>query len=120
MPDNCIKNEIKPKKKSTNRELQKIYKVGVILQYIRSTLFNLFMMSIGIIIGMGFALMNIQRAWKERYENDSLIRLEQVLRAHKIDITEINHIMFEMRNKRIEFSIGECLNKKYKDQRDSN
>ena len=110
MSDKCIKNEIKPKKKPTNRELQKIYKVGVILQYIRSTLFNLFMLSIGIIIGLSFALMNIQRAWKERYETDSLIRLEHVLRKHNVDITEINHIMFEMRNKRIEFSVGEQLN----------
>ena len=113
MPDKCISHEIRRKQtKNNSRELQNIYKLGVTLRFIRSTIFNLFMLAIGIIVGMGFTLINIQRAWKERYDSDSLIRLEQVLRKHNVDITEINHIMFEMRNKRIEFSIGECQNRK--------
>ena len=63
--------------------------MGVFLQFIRSTLFNLFMLAIGVIIGMSFTLMNIQKAWKERYNSDSLIKLEHVLRKHNVDITEL-------------------------------
>ena len=119
MPDKCVANEIRHKKPAKNAELQKIYKLGVILQFIRSTLFNLFMLAIGVIVGMSFTLMNIQKAWKERYNSDSLIKLEHVLRKHNVDITEINHIMFEMRNKRIEFSIGECSNKSCPNQKNN-
>ena len=59
--------------------MQRIYKLGVFLRLIRSTVFNLLVFFVGCSAGMGFTMLNAKHVWKERYDNDTLLKLERVL-----------------------------------------
>lgn len=91
------------------KRMHRIYKFGAFLRLIRSTVFNLLIFFIGISIGMGFTMINARTAWKERYDADTLLKLERVLQKHNIENTEIRHIILQLRDKRIEINtLDEC------------
>ena len=49
--------------------------------------------------------------WKERYDNDTLLKLERVLQKHNVENTEIRHILLELRDKRLDINVmTECSN----------
>lgn len=91
--------------------MQRIYKLGVFLRLLRSTVFNLLVFFIGFSAGMGFTMLNAQQMWKERYDSDTLLKLERVLQKHNVENTEISHILLELRDKRLGINVTtECSN----------
>lgn len=56
----------KQKKKQMTKAMYRMQMLGIAMQFMRSLMFNAFMLVLGICIGMGFSIMHIDKAWKER------------------------------------------------------
>lgn len=66
-------------KQKMSKTAYNMYLLGIFASTIRSLLFNLFMLSIGVSIGMGFAIIRMQNAWKDRYAYDTVLKIEHAM-----------------------------------------
>lgn len=78
-----------PKKKMSTAAYN-MYILGAFTKTLRSLMFNLLVFFVGLSIGMGFSILHMQRAWKERYAHDTISKLEKALAKRGIADKEFN------------------------------
>lgn len=74
--------------------------LGMCVRVMRSFLFNVAVFFAGAAIGMGFTVIHVQKAWKDKYNSDTIAALERAIDKHNIHDKGIDGIILKMKNER--------------------
>lgn len=89
-----------------SKEAYRAHLLGMYVRVMRSLLFNMFIFFLGTTIGMGFILIHMKNAIKDKYDNDTIIKLEHTLQKHNILNEDVEKILLEMKDKSIKHTAG--------------
>lgn len=89
-------------KQKMSKAAYNAYLLGMFVTTLRSIIFNFLILFIGITIGMGFTIMHMQRAWKDRYSHDTVMKFEHALMKRGIIDKEMGHLLNELKEKQID------------------
>jgi len=65
-------------------------------------MFNLLVFFIGLSVGMGFSIIRMQHAIKEKYDSDTITKLEQAIAVSGVKSKDIDKLLCELRKKQID------------------
>ena len=88
-------------RRKLSKAAYRIHILGMAANMMRSLLFNLLVFFFGTSLGMGFTIIHVQKVWKEKYANDTITKLERALNKHGTNNPEIESLLIELRDKRI-------------------
>lgn len=89
-------------KKKMSKGAYRVQLLGMYAQMMRSIVFNICVLLVGIAIGMGFTVVNMQRVWKEKYTYNSIHKLEHILARHGAIDNEVEQVLIELKDKQLE------------------
>ena len=73
--------------------------LGMYASMLKSIVFNLCVLFVGVSIGMGFTVMHMKKVWKEKYTCNSIHTLEHVLAKHGAIDNEVERVLIELKDK---------------------
>lgn len=88
--------------KKMSKAAYRMHIFGIFAQVIRSLMFNFLVLFIGISIGMGFTIVNVQKAWKDKCQYDIMIKLQHTLKKHNFFNKDIEKILVEFEDQQID------------------
>lgn len=66
--------------------------------FMKTFMFNILVFFIGATLGMSFTILNVQRVWKEKYQYDTVVRLQHTLKKNNIDIKDVNDLLMQLKD----------------------
>ena len=75
--------------------------IGMWTKFMRTFLFNLLMFFVGISIGMGFSILHIQRAWRQKSDHATIYNIGQQLHSLGVDDNDIKKLLMQLYDKHL-------------------
>lgn len=87
---------VRPMSKTAYR----VHLLGMCVRVMRSFLFNVAVFFAGAAIGMGFTVIHVQKAWKDRYTNGAVVAFERAIDEHNLHDKNIDALIIKMKDER--------------------
>ena len=84
--------------KKMSKTVYRIHLIGICIRMMRSLMFNICVFCVGAAFGMGFMALHVQKIWKEKYSNDTIVKLERVLAEQKMLDGNIETLLAKIRD----------------------
>ena len=89
-------------RKKMSRGAYRMQLLGMYASMMKSIVFNICVLFVGISIGMGFTVIHMQKVWKEKYTCNSVQKLEHILIKHGAIDNEVEQALVELKDKQVE------------------
>ena len=84
-----------------SKEAYRAHLLGMCSAVMKSFMFNALVFFVGLTLGMGFTILNVQRVVKEKYQHDTVVRLQHALKKHNIDVKDVNDIVMQLKDEQV-------------------
>ena len=91
---------IKQKKMSKNAYRMQI--LGMVAKTTRNIFFNILVLCIGMALGMGFTVLHIQRAWKDKLQPSELVKIVDTMLKYGIPTKDVQSALIQIQQQKMQ------------------